>query len=110
MSADRINGDDPEVLSEQAVRRLLTRASELQAARSTQLSIAELREIAQEVGITPTAFDQALDEFRNRSVAPDTLARSVPARSGWLKVAVIGALAAVGGLVALFTMLRLLLP
>ena len=55
---------DAERLPEEAARRLLQRASELEAARSADLSVAELRAAAREAGITPSAFEQALAEFR----------------------------------------------
>lgn len=62
---------EAERLPEDAARRLLARASELEAARSTELSVAELREAAREAGIAPAAFEQALAELRDeqRSVA-----------------------------------------
>ena len=43
-------------------KRLLARAAELDAARSSGLSPAQLREIAREAGIAPEAFDAALSE------------------------------------------------
>ncbi|HEX6051081.1 MAG TPA: hypothetical protein VFZ21_17495 [Gemmatimonadaceae bacterium] len=55
---------DAERLPEDAARRLLARASELEAARVTEMSVAELREAAREAGITPGAFEQALAELR----------------------------------------------
>ena len=55
---------DAERLPEEAARRLLQRASELEAARSADLSVAELRAAAREAGITASAFEQALAEFR----------------------------------------------
>ena len=55
---------DAERLPEEAARRLLQRASELEAARSADLSVAELRAAAREAGITPGAFEQALAESR----------------------------------------------
>jgi hypothetical protein len=61
---ERNQGREAERLSEEAARRLLERATELEAARSAGLSVAELREAAREAGITPDAFEQALTEFR----------------------------------------------
>ena len=60
---------DADRLPEEAARRLLQRASELEAARSAELSVAELRDAAREAGITPGAFDQALAEVRARDAA-----------------------------------------
>lgn len=45
-----------------------------------QPSIAELREIAREVGIAPSSFEQALTELRNRSLHADAEARSLETR------------------------------
>lgn len=111
MATDRNNADDPEMLGEEAVRRLFTRASELEAARSTQLSIAELREIARDVGIAPSAFEQALTELRNRSLHPDAETR-VPEtkKSSRLNAAALGILATLGTLGAAYVFLRMLLP
>lgn len=55
-------GDDTR-LSEAAAHRLLERAVELDARRPSLLSVAELREVAREAGITAEAFDEALGEF-----------------------------------------------
>jgi hypothetical protein len=56
------NTRDVERLSEQAARRVLARAGELEAAGS--VSVDQLREAAREAGITSAAFEQALLEFR----------------------------------------------
>jgi hypothetical protein len=63
---------DAERLPEDSARRLLQRASELEAARNTELSVAELREAAREAGIAPSAFEQALAEIRARDAAAAT--------------------------------------
>ena len=55
---------DAERLSEEAARRVLHRASELEAARGGEMSVADLRDAAREAGITPGAFEQALAEYR----------------------------------------------
>lgn len=114
MTADRDDADDPEVLSEEAVRRLLTRASELETARSNHLSIAELREIAREAGIAPSAFEQALTELRNRSLRPNAGAKSrETTKVSRLKTVALGALLMLGGVgVALLALLlgRMFLP
>ena len=66
---ERNQARDAERLPEEAARRLLQRASELEAARSTELSVAELRDAARDAGITPGAFEQALAEIRARDAA-----------------------------------------
>jgi hypothetical protein len=51
-------------LPEDAAHRLLARAVELDASRSSEVTIAQLRDAACEAGISITAFDAALDELR----------------------------------------------
>jgi hypothetical protein len=97
---------DAERLPEEAARRLLARASELEAARGTELSIAELREAAREAGITPGAFEQALAELRVRDTA--AVAGPVsPKRRGlarfWPAALILGALLSI-------LILRMLFP
>lgn len=67
-----------ERLPEEAAQRLLKRASELEAARSAELSVAELREAAREAGISPGAFEQALAELRTHNAAAPTVMAPVP--------------------------------
>ena len=74
---ERNQARDAERLPEEAARRLLERATELEAARSAELSVAELREVAREAGITPGAFEQALAEFRGTD--PSSRVAAVPA-------------------------------
>jgi hypothetical protein len=97
------------LLNEDAVRRLLARASELEAARVTQLSIAELREVAKEAGIAPSALEEALVEFRNRSQDANTDATK-PETKGLsrLKAVALGALITFGLLGAALLALLLL--
>lgn len=52
-------------LSEDAARRLLTRASEIDSAQSAELPLADLRQASLEAGIAPNAFEQALVELRD---------------------------------------------
>lgn len=101
MALDRGRGRQADVLNEDAVRRLLARASELEAARATHLSIAELREAAKEAGIAPSAFDEALLELRHRSLDANTEATNHETKgSSRLKAAALGALITLGVLVA----------
>ena len=51
-------------LSEADARRLIERAIELDAKRSSEATVAELRHIAEELRISPAAFDDALRELR----------------------------------------------
>lgn len=75
---ERDQARDAERLPEEAARRLLARASELEAARGAELSVAELREAAGEAGISPAAFEQALAERLAQDLAAGT--RVVPTR------------------------------
>lgn len=100
------NDDQP--LSEEAVRRLLTRASELEAGTAARLSIAELREIAREAGIAPAAFEQALAELEHRSLQEAAPPSSPPpSRLSRLRTAVLGAVAVLAVLFAIFVFMRL---
>jgi hypothetical protein len=74
---ERNQARDAERLPEEAARRLLERASELEAARGADLSVAELREAAREAGIRPSAFEQALAEYRRTD--PASAATAAPA-------------------------------
>ena len=57
---------DPEVLSSPVAERVLTRASELDAAlRGGTMAVSELRSAAVEAGISPEAFEAALAEVRD---------------------------------------------
>ncbi len=77
---ERDQARDAERMPEDAARRLLARASELEAARGAELSVAELREAAREAGIAPGAFDQALAELRSRDPAARAAAGPAPTR------------------------------
>ena len=64
-------------LPEDAARRLIERATELDARLASQSSIADLRDAARQAGISDEAFQHALDEARSA----ETEARAaVPAR------------------------------
>lgn len=98
---------DAERLPEEAARRLLTRASELEAARGAELSVAELRLAAREAGIAPEAFEQALAELREKDVVPPLEPPKQPAlgflRRHWPVTLIVAALIAV-------YLMRLLVP
>ncbi len=51
------------VLAEADVAEILDRAVKLDGARDGNVSVEQLREAALEVGVSPTAFDEALKEF-----------------------------------------------
>ena len=77
---EREQSRDAERLPEEAARRLLERASELEAARSAELSVAELRAAAREAGIAPSAFEQALAEYRRADPSSLATAALAPQR------------------------------
>lgn len=76
----RTDTRDIERLPEEAGRRLLARASELEAAAGAEVSVAELREAARAAGIAPAAFEQALAELRGRDALAPEAATPVPTR------------------------------
>jgi hypothetical protein len=57
-------------LNEDAARRLLQRATELDASLASESSVAELREAARGAGISDEAFQRALDEVRAEAKTP----------------------------------------
>ena len=77
---EREQSRDAERLPEAVARRLLERASELEAARSAELSVAELREAAREAGITHSAVEQALAEYRGMGFSSPVAALAPPRR------------------------------
>ena len=83
------NGQHSERLPASDADRLLVRASEIEAARGTELTVAELREVAREAGIAPSAFDEALAELRNRDVggpAPNVAVAAPEAKPGLMQL------------------------
>ena len=80
-------------LSETQSRQLLELAIKLDAARSTESSIGELRRVAEELNISPAAFDEALRQIQEQnaidSAPPATgisLSSPQPATSYLLRV------------------------
>ena len=61
-----------EVLSDQLAHRILARASELDAAQRAAIDVDRLRAAAVEAGISPSAFDAALDEVQSGGQLPAT--------------------------------------
>lgn len=57
---------DPAILPDQLALRVLTRASEIDAARNAQQTITELRTAALGAGISGRAFDTALAELQEQ--------------------------------------------
>ena len=76
--------DAPQSFSEETVRRVLMRASELDAARTAELSLADLRHVAQQAGITPSALDQALAEPQSHSL-DNIAAKPTPEVPAWYR-------------------------
>lgn len=102
---ERDQSRDNERLPEETARRLLARASELEAARVAELSVAELRDVARQAGIAPAAFDQALAELRARDLAAITapqLTRLQRMTRFWPAAASLGALLLILFLRAIF--------
>jgi hypothetical protein len=97
---------DAERLPEEAARRLLERASELEAARGAELSVAELREAAREAGITPGAFEQALAEYRGT----DPTRPGVAAMAPWRRMARFWPAALVLATLVSILVMRMLVP
>ncbi|MGH7471549.1 MAG: hypothetical protein ACRENP_26655, partial [Longimicrobiales bacterium] len=60
---------EEERLSEVDARRVLERAIALDASRAGDTTISELRRVAQELNVSPTAFAEALRELQSKAVA-----------------------------------------
>ena len=102
--------DEPrnvERLSAETARRLLARASELEAARGSELSVTELRDAAREAGIAPAAFDQALTELRERD---SMTAGSLTKPSGLRRIARFWPAALIVATFLAFLLLRMIVP
>lgn len=74
---DATVSDPPQRLGEEHARRILERAAALDAKRSSEVDIAQLREAATAAGISVEAFEQALREDGGPSPAA-----AAPPRSG----------------------------
>ena len=70
---------EPQTVSEDVARRLLTRASEIDSAQSDAVPLSDLREASQEAGIAPGAFEQALVELSGSDPVADAGSRTTPA-------------------------------
>jgi hypothetical protein len=70
MRERRPTDPDAEVLPAKVAERLITRASELDAAFTSGATLAELRAAAAEAGISSRAFDAAVAEMRVAEEAP----------------------------------------
>ena len=78
------NESDSEVLSNPVAERVLTRASELDAAlRGGTMAVSELRSAAVEAGISSEAFDAALAEVRDAEEAPVPNVMTQPSAHRW---------------------------
>jgi hypothetical protein len=80
----RPNENEPR-LSEADVKRILERAIQLDTVRTTEVTLAELRRVADEVGISPVALMQAFEENQLGKTSAPPLARAIePLATGWL--------------------------
>ena len=75
-------------LSDAAVRRVLARAAELDAARAGQLTVRELRDAATEAGLSAEALSAALDELRADQVRGTGTTREAP--PWWVRLPMTG--------------------
>jgi hypothetical protein len=98
---------DRERLAERDARRVLERASELDAARNAAFAVTDLRAAAGEAGISPQAFEQALAELEEADVSEVAPARARSTKR-WRALA-LGTLA-VAGLFTLFAVGRVVTP
>ena len=77
--------NDEARLSEADVRRIIERAIQLDSARTNEVTLAELRRVADEVGISPVALMQAFEENQLGKTTSTPLARPIePSTNSWL--------------------------
>ncbi|MGH8437105.1 MAG: M14 family metallopeptidase [Pseudomonas sp.] len=81
MSNDRDLPVDDQRLSDASARRLLERAIALDAARVGETTVAELRRVALELNISPTAFGEALRELQTVTPAQPKVEPLQPAQA-----------------------------
>ena len=77
------------ILSSDASERLFARAAELDAAEKAGAEVDRLRAAAVEAGISPTAFDAALDEMHDK---PAAVVRQPPTHASRMTARIIGTL------------------
>jgi hypothetical protein len=90
---------DPESerLNEAAAKRLLERATELDARLASESTVADLRDAARSAGISDEAFSRALAEVRHEGPAP--LPTASASRNTWRRRRIIAAIVLlIGGL------------
>jgi hypothetical protein len=86
--AEKGDGLDSVRLDESAARRLIERATELDAKLASESSIADLRDAARQAGISDEAFQRALAEVRHDEVpSRDEAHFDLQRRQPWRKVA-----------------------
>ena len=86
---------DSERLDESSARRLLERATELDARLATESTVADLRDAARAAGISEEAFNRALAEVRQpvQPEAPPVVSKRSMGRRVAIAAAVAGTLA-----------------
>src|SRR5688572_2343690 len=85
MSNESRPNENESRISEADVKRILERAIQLDTVRTTEVTLAELRRVADEVGISPVALMQAFEENRLAKTSGPSLAKAIePMSTGWL--------------------------
>lgn len=85
--AEKRDGLDSVRLDESAARRLIERATELDAKLASESTIADLRDAARQAGISDEAFQRALSEVRHEELPRDEAYFDFQRRQPWRKVA-----------------------
>jgi hypothetical protein len=96
---------DGERVSEQNARKVLERAIQIDTEQAGDTTVGELRKVAQELNISPTALMQALREVqapvpepRGQEVSPPAKPTWINRALGWTRTALIGWAGLLGGL------------
>ena len=110
MSPEPDQPPEAQRLSDQDARNVLERAIQLDVARTSDTTIAELRRVAQELNISSSALTQALHELQNKNLVRATKAEpqaplppaDPPKQKSWWRTVAIGAAGLIGGQLSLF--------
>jgi hypothetical protein len=70
-------------IGEERAARILERAAALDAKRSSEIELDQLREAAAAAGISREAFDEAMEEQDDQDDPPEAAARSAPPKLNW---------------------------
>jgi len=102
--------DENRLIDEQAAKKILERALELDEARQGSMSVEQLRDVARDMSISPSSIDQALEEQKLASQAPPAPMPEQPRGLKRFPNAVFVTVFVLLGLLAFFVSMRIVPP